>query len=157
MKKQINWQKEYISVIQSHHKFNSPGISLEDFLLLSDKEKTKIISYYNKESLLSSITNKERVELESSVLPCASVELCDFLKTEKEEKLTPQDVRESLDKVLKELRELKELTKNISKLETESWKLKSLYIDLLEQEDKEIENKLWGNKMKTFKENILCQ
>jgi hypothetical protein len=79
MKKPINWQEEYINTIQVYHKWNSPGISLEDFLLLSNKEKTKTILYYKKESLLSLIKKEERVKIEASVLPCASAELCDFL------------------------------------------------------------------------------
>lgn len=157
MKKRINWKEEYISVIQSHHKWNSSGICLKDFLLLSDKEKTKIILYYQKESLLSSIPNEERVKLESSILPCASAELCDFLKIEKEEKLTSWQVKESFITCEKKIKELEELTNTILELEKESSRLFLLYIKLKQKEDQEIENKFWGNKMKTFKENTLCQ
>jgi hypothetical protein len=103
------------------------------------------------------MNNKERIKLESSILPCIGAELCDFLHIEKKEILTSQDVRKNLKKALTELRELKELTKTISELETEIWKLKSLYIKLLDEEYKEEEIRIWGKKMKTFKEKTSCQ
>lgn len=65
MKKQIDWEKLYIDNIQEIHKWNLQEISLEDFLLLSAKQKIKMISYYKKKSLIDTITEGEYSEIEN--------------------------------------------------------------------------------------------
>jgi hypothetical protein len=75
------WKKQYDSVIKTHHKYNTKGYSIREFLEFSDKDKEGLLSYYTTQSLLSSIKDDEMFRVDLHIIPCPDAELCNFLQS----------------------------------------------------------------------------
>lgn len=75
------WKEQYDSIIKAHHKYNTKGYSYKEFLEFTDKDKEVLLSYYNTQSLLSSIKDDEMFKVDLHVIPCPDSELCNFLQS----------------------------------------------------------------------------
>ena len=145
MKTKTYWEKQYKLTIEKHHLYNKKEYSLEEFLSFSEEKKENVISYYK---------NIDVFKVDLNISPCPDVELCNFLQTEKEEKINSNQIRKEIEVVAKQIRKIRSKFPKLRVLMKDLNSLKKLLEETERKEQEESEERFWTKTMDQFKQSL---
>ena len=145
MKTKTYWEKQYKLIIEKYHLYNKKEYSLEEFLSFPDEKKENIISYYK---------NIDVFKADLNISPCPNAELCNFLYTEKEEKINSNQIRKEIESITKQIRKIRSKFPRLRTLMKELNSLRKLLEEVEKEERKISEETLWSKKMSNFKQSL---
>ena len=154
MKTKKYWEEQYNTIIAHHHLYNKKGYLLDEFLSLSEDKKLNLLNYYKKKSLLSSITLSELRNYDKYIVSCPDAELCNFLQTEKEEKINSNQIRKEIEIVAKQIRKIRSKFPKLRVLMKDLNSLKKLLEETEKKEREESEERFWTKTMDQFKQSL---
>ena len=154
MKTKKYWEEQYNTIIAHYHIYNKKGYLLDEFLSLPEDKKFNLLKYYNKKSLLSSITISELKKYDKYIVACPSTELCSFLHSEEEEKINSNQVRKEIEIVAKEIRKIRSKFPKLRVLMKNLNSLKKLLEETEKKEQEESEERFWTKTMDQFKQSL---
>ena len=145
MKTKTYWEKQYKLIIEKYHLYDKKEYSLEEFLSFPDEKKENIISYYK---------NIDLFKVDLNISPCPNTELCNFLQTEKEEKINSNQVRKEIESVAKQIRKIRSKFPKLRVLMKDLNSLKKLLVEIEKKEQEESEERFWTKTMDQFKQSL---
>ena len=154
MKTKKYWEEQYNTIIAHHHLYNKKGYLLDEFLSLSEDKKLNLLNYYKKKSLLSSITLSEIRNYDKYIVPCPDAKLCNFLQTEKEEKINSNQIRKEIEIVAKQIKKIRSKFSKLRVLMKNLNSLKKLLEETEKKEQEESEERFWTKTMDQFKQSL---